>query len=500
MSVLSATETLDTLLRKLVELQASDLHLKACRPPLVRVDGRLVPLDADPLSPEAIVGMLEAVVPPYLKRRLDDDMAIDFGYGVEGVSRFRASIFFQRGTLAGVFRRVPYDFPSLDEWGLPPVLGDLCKAQQGLVLITGPTGSGKSSTLAAMMREIAQTREAHIVTIEDPIEFLISDSKSSVSQREIGIDTPSFGSALRGVLRQDPDVIMVGEMRDEETIRTALTAAETGHLVFSTLHTNSAAQTIDRILSDMDDGSHKQLRQQLSTSLEAIVSMQLVPLAKGDGRIAAVEILRRSPQMAKLILNGEFEGLNEEIETSVNYFKMQSMNQSLAALVIHGEITRETAMQTSTNPGDLELLLRKIVGVALESVGGSAQGEDMADPHSDFSKILELTEVKKHYDDLQQRFREEIHGRDRQIADLRNQLNELAGGAQESAAGGGGGGAEVDRLRGENQRLADQLTKLKSEAEAKIDRLNKRLREVTAQASAEPAAADGGGRRGFFRR
>jgi twitching motility protein PilT len=489
-SVTDPKNTLDVLLKQLVERQASDLHLKPMRPPLMRVDGRLVPLEALPLQPAAVETMLDTVIPERLRDRLSDEMAIDFGYGLDGVSRFRASIFYQRGTKAAVFRRVPYDFPSLEDWGLPPVISEFCDAQQGLVLVTGPTGSGKSSTLAAMMKRIATTRSHHIVTIEDPIEFLISDDLASVSQREIGIDTPSFAAALRTVLRQDPDVIMVGEMRDEETIRTVLTAAETGHLVLSTLHTNSASQTIDRIMTDFPETSHRQLRQQLSASLEGLISMQLVPQSSGEGMVAAVEIVRSSPRVQKLILEGEFEALDEEIESSVSYYKMQSMNQSLAALEIHGTITHETAMQASPNPGDLELLLRKIIGTI--DAQASLQGEEMAETTSDFSKILELQEIKKRYDDMQEHHNEELAARDRQIAELRVELTQLA-------QGDPAGNSQVEQLQAENQRLTEQIRKAQADYESKLERLNRRMRDLSARAASEPPPAEAS-RKGFFRR
>jgi twitching motility protein PilT len=490
--VSEAGQRLNALLRDLVARQASDLHLKPRRPPLVRIDGRLVATDAEPLVPDALAAMLDAVIPSHLRAKLDAEMSIDFGYGVEGVSRFRASIFCQRGTRAAVFRRVPFDFPTLDQWGLPPILEKFCDLGQGLVLITGPTGSGKSSTLAGMLRRVSMTRPVHIVTIEDPIEFLISDAEASVSQREIGIDAPSFGSALRSVLRQDPDVIMVGEMRDEETIRTVLTAAETGHLVFSTLHTNSASQTIDRIMTDFAAGSHHQLCQQLAACLEGIVSMQLVPRANGEGQVAAVEILRRSPQISKLISTGSFDTLDDEIESSVSYYKMQSMNQSLAALVVQGTITKEMAMHTSNNPGDLDLLLRKVAGAVAADRGG--QGDMMAECTSDFSKIFELQEVKKHYDDLQKRHREEVGARDREIAELREQLRALSGQAQPAAAGD----ARVEQLESDNRRLAEQIQRSQAEYEGKIERLTSRIRELGAKAGVEPAAA--AKNRGFFGR
>ena len=311
------TLTIDNLLRFMVEQQASDLHLKPMRPPLMRLKGKLLPLKCDAISPEDVQQMLHGILNDRLLAILERDMAVDFGYSVPGVSRFRASVFLQRGTCSAAFRRVPFDFPTLDDWGLPPILNDFATLPQGLVLITGPTGSGKSSTLAALMRLIADTRLVHIVTVEDPIEFLFNDNLGAVTQREIGTDTPSFQKALTNAMRQDPDVIMVGEMRDGEAMQTVLTAAETGHLVFSTLHTNSAAQTIDRIIDSFPEGNHRQIRQQLAQVLQAVVSMKLVELKDGSGLISAVEILIRTPRVTKLIHQGNLEALQEEIESSV---------------------------------------------------------------------------------------------------------------------------------------------------------------------------------------
>ncbi|MDB4324882.1 PilT/PilU family type 4a pilus ATPase [bacterium] len=351
--------SIDDLLRFMVEQDASDLHLKPRRPPLVRMNGKLLPLKMEPLAPDAIPRLLEPVITERQATKLEDELSIDFGYSVGGLSRFRCSVFHQRGTLSAVFRRVPFDFRSLDDWGLPEVLKEFTRLPQGLVLITGATGSGKSSTLAAMMRLVTQTRLVHVVTIEDPIEFLLNDNKGSVSQREVGTDTPSFEQALRNVLRQDPDVIMVGEMRDATTIQTVLTAAETGHLAFSTVHTNSATQTLDRIIDSFPEGNHRQIRLQLASVLEAVVSLKLVERKDEQGLVAAVEIMRRTPRVAKLIQEGNLEALDEEIEGSVSYYKMQSMNQSLAALVANGVVDYETALSTSSNPGDLDLILRK---------------------------------------------------------------------------------------------------------------------------------------------
>jgi twitching motility protein PilT len=480
--------TIDELLRYMVQQDASDLHLKPMRPPLLRIKGKLIPLKTESLHPDGLREMLTGLLNDKLKKQLEDNGAIDFGHSVSGVSRFRASVFMQRGTLCAVFRRVPFEFPSLEDWGLPPVLAELAKLPQGLVLITGPTGSGKSSTLAAMIRLIINTRLVHVVTIEDPIEFLLNDNLGAVTQREIGTDTPGFAAALRNALRQDPDVIMVGETRDLPTIQTVLTAAETGHLVFSTVHTNGAAQTIDRIIDQFPEGNHRQLRQQLATVLQAIISLKLVERADGTGLVAAVEILRQSPRVSKLILEGNLEALEEELESSVTYYKMQSMTQSLAALVLRGAVSRETAISIASRPGDLDLMLRKFLYAADNAA--SEHGETMAEPLSDFSKILELQEVKKLYDELQDRHRQDVKDRDEEIARLRAEQYRL--GAKES-------GAETDALRAEVERLGKQAQLIRQEYEAKIERLNARLREHPQGAASAPAASPEAGK-GFFRR
>ncbi|NIM00944.1 MAG: PilT/PilU family type 4a pilus ATPase [Acidobacteria bacterium] len=483
--------SIDNLLRFMVEQQASDLHIKPMRPPLMRLKGKLLPLKCDPISPEAVQSMLQGILNDRLREILDRDMAVDFGYSVPGVSRFRASVFLQRGTCSAAFRRVPFNFPSLQDWGLPPVLADFAKLPQGLVLITGPTGSGKSSTLAALMRLIADTRLVHIVTVEDPIEFLFNDNLAAVTQREIGTDTPSFQMALPNALRQDPDVIMVGEMRDVETMQTVLTAAETGHLVFSTLHTNSAAQTIDRIIDSFPEGNHRQIRQQLAAVLQAVVSMKLVERKDGSGLTSAVEILTRTPRVTKLIHQGNLEALDEEIESSVAYHKMQSMNQSLAALVVNNQVEMETALGASANPGDLDLILRKFLYAA--SAGQSTEGDEMAEPLSDFSKILELQEVKKHYDDLQERHQSELTERDNEIAELHARLAEYE--RNQTA-----GGSEAEKYTRETERLNKQIAVLRQEYEAKIERLSSRIRELSGGTERQPVAAEASEKKGFFRR
>ena len=483
---------LNDLLKFMVSQKASDLHLKPMRPPLLRIEGRLTPIQAQPLPPEHIDKLIKEVLTEKQKRHLEESLYVDFGYSLPGVSRFRATVFYQRGTPSAVFRRIPFNFPSIDDWGLPESIYDFCKLPQGLVLVTGPTGSGKSSTLAAMIKEISEKRAVHIVTIEDPIEFLFRDAVGAISQREVGDDTNSFQQALRNTLRQDPDVIMVGEMRDGETIMTAMTAAETGHLVFSTLHTNSAAQSIDRIIDSFPEGQHRQIRIQLSQVLKAIISLKLVPRCDGPGLIAAVEILRDNPRIHKLILEGSVGEIEEEMEKSVAYFKMQSMNQSLIALILNGCITKETAMAVSTNPADLDLELRKFLfGAKTESehtgemgeisasdfmeMGSSPMGgEDlMAAPLSDFSKIQELQEIKKVYDESRSKHMSEMSEKDEAISHLQDDLR-MRGEEIENLR------SQVQSMNQEKEKLKAQLVFTKNDLEAKIQRLQERIQQLSA--------------------
>ena len=317
---------LNELLMFMTKKGASDLHIKPMRPPLLRIQGRLIPIKANPLQPEEVEQMLGEILKPGQRARFDETQAVDMGYGVPGVARFRCNIFLQRGTMAGVFRRVPFEIQGVEDLNLPDVISTFTDYPSGLVLVTGPTGSGKSTTLAAMINLIAKARQCHVVTIEDPIEFLFQDDKATISQREVGTDTPTFHEALRNCMRQDPDVIMVGEMRDLETMATAITAAETSHLVFSTLHTNNAAQTVDRIIDSYPADQQLQIRGQLALVLKAIVSMQLVQDHEGKNRLPACEILINSPKISKHVENGEIKEILEEMEISVNFYHMQSMN------------------------------------------------------------------------------------------------------------------------------------------------------------------------------
>src|SRR5437867_2392369 len=310
---------IDELLKRLAEEEASDLHLKPMRPPMLRSKGKLVEIGDQPLPPAVLKEALHQVLTDRQREQLEENLYLDFGYSLPGVSRFRGAIYHQRGTLAAVFRRVPFKFPTLSEWGLPDSLKEFTRLNQGLVLVTGPAGAGKSSTLAALIREILDTRLLHVVTIEDPIEFLLADLLGSVSQREVGTDTRSFAEALRNTLRQDPDVIMVGEMRDLETVATVLTAAETGHFVLSTLHSNSAAQTIDRVIDAFPEGQQRQVRLQLAQILQGVVCLQLVERSDGLGMVAAVEVLRKNPRISKLVGEGKIAELHEEMERSVSF-------------------------------------------------------------------------------------------------------------------------------------------------------------------------------------
>lgn len=480
---------LDDLLRFMVQQSASDLHLKPVRPPLLRIKGKLIPLKGTPFRPDELDQLLRSTLTARQQLLLDERLCCEFGYSVPGVSRFRGTIYYQRGTLGAVFRRVPFVFPSLDDWGLPDVIKELAEIRQGLVLITGPTGSGKSSTLAAILNEIVQKRLTHIVTIEDPIEFLLNDGLGSVTQREVGADTPSFAAALRNALRQDPDVIMVGENRDVETMATTLTAAETGHVVFTTLHTNSAAQTIDRIIDMFPADQHRQVRHQLSQVLKAVVSMHLVERADGKGMVAAIEVLRDSPRAIKLIKDGSITELHEEIEKSVNFHRMQSMNQSLAALVIHGVITRATAMQSSTNAADLDLMLRKFFFPAKR--GSDAPGEEIEmASDADYSRVHKLLEIERLYDDLLERHSQDIGEREQRIRQLETDLRARIEADQQIES-------RLHQVEEDRDRAARALDAQRVEFETQIQRLQARIRELQSP-GVEPSSSRGGG--GLFRR
>ena len=454
----------------MVRQNASDLHIKPMRPPLLRLKGKLTSLKMEPLIPDLIKEMLYGILSEKQRQSLEENLYLEFGYSMPGLSRFRTSIYFQRGTLSAVFRRVPFEFRSIDDWGLPEAIKEFAFFPQGLALITGPAGSGKSTTLAALMKLISDAKPVHIVTIEDPIEFLIKDSLASISQREIGTDTKNFHEALRNALRQDPDIIMVGEMRDLKTISTVLTAAETGHLVFSTLHTNSASQTLDRLIDAFPPEQHRQVRQQLSHVLKGIVSLKLVERADGNGLIAAVEIMKQTPKIQKLILEGNSTEIEREIEGSVAHLKMQSMNQSLLALVLNEAITQEAAMTTSNNPDELDLILRRYLYPKEHK--NETGGDSMVESLSDFSKIVELQEIKKLYQEQEERHKSELLSRDERIAQLDEELTRTI--SEHS-----GPLAEMEKMREEQDHLKEQIALIRNEYQMKVEKLQNRIRELT---------------------
>ena len=456
---------LNALLRLMADKGASDLHLKPMRPPLLRIHGRLMPIEADPLQPTEIEEMVLAILTPSQKAQLEERMALDLGHGVPGLARFRGNIYRQRGTLAAAFRRIPYEIRTLEDLELPESLGELCELPMGLVLVTGPTGSGKSTTLAALVRKIATERSVHLITIEDPIEYLFTDDVASISQREIGTDTQDFSLALRNALRQDPDVIIVGEMRDPETVATVITAAETGQLVFSTLHTNSATQSVDRILDSFPSEQQKQVRLQLSQTLKGVISMKLVERQNGEGLIAALEILRATPQVVKLIENGETAELYEELENSVAYHKMQSMNQSLLALLVHGTISYQEAMRQSAEPEDLSLQLRRMFP-DIEERGG-----DMSPSPADFSQIMELQQYRKLYEEQEEKAKLQLAEVENQMAGLEEDLRDRDQRIQQL-------NAQIKDSTQQSDKMRTEYSRLRKEAQEKIDKLAERIKEL----------------------
>jgi twitching motility protein PilT len=353
---------IDDLLRLAMERKASDLHLKVGNYPCLRVDGDLVPLSEQPrVSAEEMLNMAFSMMSNRQKLKFKENAELDLAYGVPGLGRFRVNVFQQRGNVGVVLRVIPTKIRALDELFLPKVVEKVCDEQRGLVLVTGITGSGKSTTLAAMIDRINSTRSEHVITIEDPIEFLHRDKKGFINQREVEVDTASFGAALRASLRQDPDVILVGEMRDLDTIQTALHAAETGHLVLSTLHTLDAVETINRIISVFPPPEQKQIRLQLSATLRAVISQRLVRRADITGRVPAVEIMIATPYIKECIVVPEkTRTIREAIQAGTSQYGMQTFDQSLYELYTQGLITFETALENASNPDDFKLRIQGI--------------------------------------------------------------------------------------------------------------------------------------------
>ena len=341
---------------EVMEKNASDLHLTAGSPPMIRHHGRLHALDYPKMTPQLTREIVYSILTNEQRQRLETDWQIDFAYSIPGRARFRVNAYFQRASIGAALRLIPSDMPKLETLGLPATLDTFVDKPRGFVLVTGPTGSGKSTTLAAMIDKINDTRHEHIMTIEDPIEFLHRHKKCIVNQRELGGDAESFGLALKAALRQDPDVILVGEMRDLETIQTALTAAETGHLVFATLHTQDTAQTVDRIVDVFPPESQQQVRVQLSTALQGICTQQLLPTADGRGRAVATEVLVPTPAVRNLIREGKTHQIYSTLQTGASH-GMQTMDASLAQLVREHKISRELAEARSSTPEELRRLM-----------------------------------------------------------------------------------------------------------------------------------------------
>lgn len=374
---------INELLKKAVSQNASDLHIKVGSPPIMRITGELVHMESEErVSQQEATKLALSVMNPGQREIFKKNNEIDLAYGVPGLGRFRCNIFIQRGTIGLVFRVIPMRIPSVEELNLPPILHKIAMEERGLVLVTGTTGSGKSTTLATMIDYINMSKTCNIITIEDPIEFLHRDKKSIINQREIGSDTESFGKALRSALRQDPDVILVGEMRDFETIQTAIMAAETGHLVFSTLHTIDATETVNRIIAVFPPYQHKQMRMQLSSVIKGIISMRLVPKADGVGRVPAVEVMVATATVKDCILEPDKTKLIPDVIAQGKlHYGMQTFDQSLFDLFKSGLITYEEALRRASNPDDFILRVKGVRSTSDMAL------EDPIDSRTDEMKI-----------------------------------------------------------------------------------------------------------------
>ena len=355
--------TLRQLLEEMTQKGASDLHITAGVPPEFRIDGLITPCEHDVLTPEYTTQLAYSVLSDEQRKRFETTRELDFSFGVKGLSRFRANVFLQRGVISMAIRQIPYEILAMEKLGLPPVVREFTNHHKGLVLITGPTGSGKSTTLASMLDKINATRQAHIITIEDPIEYIHHHKKCIVNQREIGADTGSFPTALKYVLRQDPDIILIGEMRDRETIEAALTIAETGHLVFATLHTNSTYEAVNRIVDVFPADQQKQVHTQLAFTLQGVVTQQLIPRSFGPGRAMVAEVLVCTPAIKAIVREGKTHQIYSLMQAGQK-FGMQTMNQGLLQAVLDKALSPEHALERSTDRTELESMLGKVMRAA----------------------------------------------------------------------------------------------------------------------------------------
>jgi len=363
--------TLSDLLKKMLEMGGSDLHITTNSPPQIRVHGHLTPLDLPPLQPAETKQLAYSVLTDAQKHRFEENLELDFSFGLKGLARFRGNVFNQRGATAAVFRVIPFEIRSFLQLNLPPIIAKLCEKPRGLILVTGPTGSGKSTTLAAMLDKINSERHDHIITIEDPIEFVHQNKNCLVNQREVHSDTKSFSMALRAALREDPDVVLIGEMRDLETIESALRIAETGHLTFGTLHTNSAASTINRVIDVFPAHQQSQIRAQLSLVLEGVICQSLLPKIGGAGRVCAMEILIPNPAVRNLIREDKIHQIYSAMQSGQDKFGMQTFNQSLASLYFNRQISLETAMLRSSLPDELQDMINRGQAAAKAAPAGA---------------------------------------------------------------------------------------------------------------------------------
>lgn len=375
---------LPQLLKIMVDEGGTDLHITTNSPPVIRVHGELRRIEHPPLSPAETKQIIYSILNDTQKYKFEEQWELDFSFGIKGIARFRANVFMQRGAVAGAFRRIPYEIWSFEKLGLPPVVATMAHKPRGLVLVTGPTGSGKTTTLAALLDKINAERAVHMITIEDPIEYLHTHKKAMINQRELHADTKGFTAALRSALRQDPDVVLIGEMRDLETIQAAITIAETGHLTFGTLHTNSASQTVNRMIDVFPPHQQDQVRTQLSMNLEGIVTQALLPRADGRGRCVGVEVLVPSPAIRHLIRDNKIHQIYSSMQTGQEKYGMITFNQSLANLYFKRQISLDLAMSVSHNSEELnEMIKRGPASVSSQlRAGGAAGGASAAAPAS----------------------------------------------------------------------------------------------------------------------
>jgi twitching motility protein PilT len=363
--------SLSELLKTMLEMSGSDLHITTNSPPQIRVHGHLRPLDMPPLTPAETKQLAYSVLTDAQKHRFEENLELDFSFGLKGLARFRGNLFNQRGATGAVFRVIPFEIKNFEHLSLPPIVAKLCEKPRGLILVTGPTGSGKSTTLAAMLDKINNERHDHIITIEDPIEFVHNNKSCLVNQREVNADTKSFSNALRAALREDPDVVLIGEMRDLETIEAALRIAETGHLTFGTLHTNSASSTINRIVDVFPAHQQPQIRAQLSLVLEGILCQSLLPKIGGQGRSMVMEVLVPNAAVRNLIREDKIHQIYSAMQSGQDKHGMQTFNQALATLYFQKQISLETAMARSSMPDELQEMINRGVGLRAGATAGN---------------------------------------------------------------------------------------------------------------------------------